>query len=81
MIIFFVCILVGFAICLPFYKKMLNVVREMDREFSSDVKGRSGFNNGVHGNFFMGKLYVLMLPMFCNLLIAFLLYLLIQKLS
>ena len=53
----------------------------MNAEFSTDAEGREGFNNGVHGNFFLGKVYVLMLPIFCNLLITFALYLLVQRLS
>ena len=73
-----VCLFIGFLICFPFYRKMLNVVKDMNAEFSTDAEGREGFNNGVHGNFFLGKVYVLMLPIFCNLLITFALYLLVQ---
>lgn len=76
-----VCIFVGFLICFPFYRKMLNVAKDMKADFSTDVEGRKGFNNGVHGNFFMGMVYVLMLPVFCNLLITFVLYLLVQKVN
>lgn len=76
-----VCFFIGFLICFPFYRKMLSVAKDMNADFSTDVEGRKGFNNGVHGNFFMGMAYVLMLPIFCNLLITFAMYLLVQKLS
>lgn len=76
-----VCFFIGFFICYPFYRKMLSVAKDMKAEFSTDAEGRKGFNNGVHGNFFMGQVYVLMLPIFLNLLITFALYLLVQKLS
>lgn len=59
---------------------MLKVAKDMNADFSKDVEGRKGFNNGVHGNFFIGMVYVLILPIFCNLFITFALYLLAHRL-